>query len=287
MTGRLSGKVAVITGSASGIGRASAIRFAGEGAKVVGGDLNVEGGEATVELCLKAGGDAAFVRTDVTREGDIAGLIGLAVERFGRLDIQFNNAGATGVHGPIELTPVEQWDLTQDIGLRSVFLGIKHAVPHMRELGGGSIISTASMAGERGLPNLHAYCAAKAGVINLTRSAAIELGEANIRVNCICPGDILTPMRASGLGPEEMERQLDALQPIGRAGQAADVANAALYFASDDSAWVTGTALNVDGGALAGLWSYTGSSKLRSHVSTPGFLGPSFLRGKPQATADG
>ena len=284
MTGRLLGKVAVITGSASGIGRASAVRFAAEGARVMGGDLNTEGGEATAELCRQAGGEAAFVRTDVTSEADIAGLIEQATERFGRLDIQFNNAGATGVHGPIEATPVDQWDLTQKIGLRSVFLGIKHAVPHMKALGGGSIISTASMAGERGVPGLHAYCAAKAGVVNLTRSAAIELGEFNIRVNCVCPGDILTPMRASGLSPEDMERQLDGLQPIGRAGQAADVASAALYLASDDAAWVTGTALAVDGGALTGVWSYAGSSHL-AHVRTPGFLGPSFLRGKTQDVA--
>jgi NAD(P)-dependent dehydrogenase (short-subunit alcohol dehydrogenase family) len=283
--GRLSGKVAVVTGAASGIGRESAIRFAIEGATVVGGDLNVEGGEETVEMCRREGGEAAFVKTDVAIEAEVENLIGQAVERFGGLNIVFNNAGATGAIGPIETTPVEDWDWTQNVGLRSVFLGIKHAVAPMRRGGGGSIISTASMAGERGVPGLHAYCAAKAGVINLTRSTAIELAEYGIRVNCICPGDILTPMRASGLSQPEMERQLSGLQPIGRAGQARDVAGAAVYLASDDAEWVTGVALNVDGGALTGVWAY-GKSSHHDHVRKQGFLGPSFLRSKPPAAAE-
>lgn len=282
--GRLTGKVAVITGSASGIGRASALLMAAEGASVVGGDLNPEGGEETTALCRAGGGEASFIQTDVAQEPDVAALIAHAVERFGGIDILFNNAGISGAIGPIEDTPTDLWDRTVNIVLRSAFLGMKHAVPHLRRRGGGSIIQTSSMAGLAGFPGLHAYCSAKAGLLNLTRSAAVELGADRIRVNCICPGDILTPMRSSGLSPEDMERELASHQPIARAGRAEDIARAALYFASDDSEWVTGTILPVDGGATSGVWTY-GQNKDLSHVRKTGFLGPSFLRGKtPPAT---
>jgi NAD(P)-dependent dehydrogenase (short-subunit alcohol dehydrogenase family) len=277
---KLEGKVAVITGSASGIGRKTAIRMAAEGAHVVGGDLNPDGGAETVELCAQAGTEGAFLKTDVTVEADIAALVALAVDRFGGVDILFNNAGSGGAVGPIEDTPLADWDRTQNVLLRSAFIGMKHAVPHLKRRGGGSIISTSSVAGLAGFPGLHAYCAAKAGVINLTRSAAIELGEHRIRVNCICPGDILTPMRSSGLGPEEMARELATHQPIARAGEADDIAGAVLYFASDDAQWVTGTVLTVDGGQTCGVWTY-GQNKDLAHVRTTRYLGPSFLRGKP------
>jgi NAD(P)-dependent dehydrogenase (short-subunit alcohol dehydrogenase family) len=277
---RLEGKVAVITGSASGIGRATAVRMAREGVHVVGGDLNVAGGQATVELCDQAGTPAGFLRTDVTVESDLGALIAYAVEQFGGIDILFNNAGSGGAVGPIEETSVADWDRTQAILLRSAFIGIKHAVPHMKRRGSGSIISTSSIAGVAGFPGLHAYCAAKAGLINLTRSAAIELGPHRIRVNCVCPGDIVTPMRAAGLGPEELARELANHQPIGRAGQADDIAGAVVYFASDDAEWVTGTALNVDGGATTGVWKYGQNTDL-AHVRETKFLGPSFLRGNP------
>jgi len=255
--GAFAGKVAVVTGSASGIGRESAVRLAAAGAAVIGGDIDVEGGDLTASMCRDAGGQAAFLRTDVSSEADIAALIALAIEQHGRVDILFNNAGVTGAVGRIEKTSVEDWDRTQNILLRSVFLGIKHVVPHMKRQGGGAIINTSSLAGHRGYRAIHAYSAAKAGVVNLTRSAAIELGEHRIRVNCICPGYVITPMHNFRLNEgEDLEEKLAGFQPINRAGQPRDIAGAVLYFASDDAEWVTGVSLNVDGGALAGVWDY-------------------------------
>src|SRR5262249_33822638 len=169
--GKLDKKVAVITGAASGIGRATAIGFAGEGAMVVIADLNREGGEAVVRECKEQGGEAVFQLADVANEEDVSGAVNRAAKEFGRLDVIYNNAGLGGAVGPLEKTTAENWDRSFSILLRAVFLGIKHAVPEMRKVGGGSIISTASIAGLRGAPGLHAYCAAKAGVISLTRSA--------------------------------------------------------------------------------------------------------------------
>jgi NAD(P)-dependent dehydrogenase (short-subunit alcohol dehydrogenase family) len=275
--GRLKGKVAIVTGSASGIGRESAIRMAAEGAMVVGGDLNEGGGQETVAMCREKGGDASFLQTDVTNESQILGLVEHAAERFGGIDILFNNAGATGAIGPIEGTPVEDWDRTQNILLRSAFLGIKHVVPYMKKRGSGSIISTSSIAGLAGFQGLHAYCSAKAGLINLTRSAAIELGSHRIRVNCICAGEILTPMRSGDRSAEEAEQELAKRQPVRRAGRTSDIAGAVVYLASDEAEWVTGVALPVDGGATAGIWTFDVGADPRRNRPT-GFLGPSFQR---------
>jgi NAD(P)-dependent dehydrogenase (short-subunit alcohol dehydrogenase family) len=206
--GRLDGKVAVITGAASGMGRAASIRFAQEGAAVVVADLNSNGGEETVAECKKTGGRAVFQRVDVMNEADIKGAVDRAVTEFGKLDVIFNNAGLGGALGKIEETTVENWDRTQAILLRAVFLGMKHAIPAIRKAGGGSIISTASIAGLQGGAGPHSYSAAKAAVVNLTKSVAIEVGPDNIRVNCICPGGINTPLifnnvcrRLRGRGP--------------------------------------------------------------------------------------
>ncbi len=275
--GRLDGKVAVITGAASGIGRGTAIRFAGEGAAVVIADLNVEGGEAAVRDCKENGGRAVFQKTDVSAEADVKAAVARAVKEFGRLDIIYNNAGIGGAVGPIDETTVENWDKSLAILLRSVFLGMKFAIPEMRKVGGGSIISTASVAGLRGGAGPHAYSAAKAAVINLTRSVALEVGKDRIRVNCICPGGINTPLINTRLpgGEPVAEQFLALIQPIPRAGHPQDIAAMALFLASDDSEWVTGTAMVVDGGLTAGGAVFGQNSD--SALVVPGnFAGPSF-----------
>jgi NAD(P)-dependent dehydrogenase (short-subunit alcohol dehydrogenase family) len=251
--GRLDNKVAVITGAASGMGRATAVRFAGEGAAVVIADLNQEGGEAAVRECRENGGRAVFQKTDVSEEKQVKEAIARAVDEFGRLDITFNNAGLGGALGAIETVSVENWDRTFAILLRSVFLGIKHSVPEMRKAGGGSIISTASIAGILGTAGPLAYSVAKAGVIHLTKCAAVELGKDRIRVNAICPGAINTPLLRKAIpGDEGAAGQLmGSLQPIPRPGEGDDIAGMALYLASDDAQWVTGTAMIVDGGFVA------------------------------------
>jgi NAD(P)-dependent dehydrogenase (short-subunit alcohol dehydrogenase family) len=258
---RLSDKTAIITGGASGIGAASARLFVEEGARVLIADAQSERGEA---LAKELGDAAAFHQVDVTREDDIRAVVGDAVERWGRLDCIFNNAGFGGALGSIETTTVEEFDITFDVLLKGVFLGIKHAAPVMRAQGGGSIISTASVAGLKTGESPHLYSVAKAAVIHLTRSVALELGEHGIRVNCICPGIVATPLAAGrpNASDESLERLADGLartQAMGRVGQPKDIARAALWLASDDSEWVTGHAQVVDGGAFAGRpWSRQG-----------------------------
>jgi NAD(P)-dependent dehydrogenase (short-subunit alcohol dehydrogenase family) len=276
--GRLDNKVAVITGAASGIGLATAVRFAGEGAAVVIGDLNREGGEATVRQCKENGGRAVFQLCNVQTESDIKALIDRAVSEFGKLDIIFNNAGLGGAVGTIEETTVENWDKTQAILLRAVFIGMKYAVPEMKKSGGGSIISTASVAGLRGGAGPHSYSAAKAAVINLTRSVALEVGEHKIRVNCICPGGINTPLLSNRIpgGQSTTEMFLSQIQAIKRAGHPDDIANMALFLASDDSEWVTGTAMVVDGGLTAGGAVFGAQASSQMPTIPGGFAGPSF-----------
>src|SRR5208282_557774 len=275
--GKLDGKVAVITGAASGIGRATAIRLAGEGAAVVIADLNLEGGESAVRDCRENGGRAVFQKTDVSSEQEIKAAIDRAVREFGRLDIIFNNAGLGGAVGTVEEITVDNWDRTMVILLRAVFVGIKYSVPEMRKVGGGSIISTASVAGLRGGAGPHAYSAAKAAVINLTRSVALEVGKDKIRVNCICPGGINTPLiskRVPG-GAPVAEQFLSQIQAIPRAGHPEDIANMALFLAGDDSEWVTGQAMVVDGGLTAGGTIF-GQQRAAAPAIPGGFAGPSF-----------
>jgi len=276
--GRLSGKAAVITGAASGMGRAAAILFAREGAHVVLADLNAGGGEEAARAASEAGARCVFQRADVSHEADVAALVARALSEFGRLDVMFNNAGIGGAIGPLEGISVEDWDRTQAVCLRGVFLGIKHAAAPMRAQGGGSIISTASIAGIDGYPNLHAYCAAKAGVVNLTRSASIEFAADNIRVNCIAPGGVSTPIVYGGLGggKEAADAALAKAQPLPRAGQPEDIAQAALFLASDESGFITGHTLVVDGGATAGA--IAGAPRPGQERPRPqrAFAGPSF-----------
>ena len=282
--GRLNGKVAIITGAASGMGRATAVRFAGEGAKIVIADLNNEGGESAARECRENGSDAVFQKTDVSGEADIKAAVERAVKEFGRLDIIYNNAGLGGAVGKIEDITVENWDKTLAILLRGVFLGIKHSIAAMRKAGGGSIISTASIAGIQGYAGIHAYSAAKAGVINLTRSAATELAIDKIRVNCICPGGINTPLIYGNIpGGESTAAQfLSRMQPMTREGRPDDIANMALFLASDESEWITGTAMVVDGGytAAGNFFMGGGGSGMGGLMPSDGFAGPSFVKPK-------
>jgi len=258
---RLSGKTAIITGAASGIGAATARLFVDEGARVLIADTQTERGE---ELARQLGDAAAFRRVDVTREDDVHAAVEDVVGRWDRLDCIYNNAGFGGALGSIETTSVEEFDLTFDVLLKGVFLGIKHAAPVMRAQGSGSIISTASVAGLKTGESPHLYSVAKAAVIHLTRSVALELGEHGIRVNCICPGIVATPLatgssRASDESLKKLASALARNQALGRVGQPQDIARAALWLASDDSEWVTGHAQVVDGGAFAGRpWSRQG-----------------------------
>ena len=280
--GRLSEKVAIITGAASGMGRATAVRFAGEGAKIVIADLNKEGGESAARDCRENGSDAVFQKTDVSAEADIKAAVDRAVKEFGRLDVIYNNAGLGGAVGPIEQIEIENWNRTLGILLTGVFLGIKHAVPEMRKAGGGSIISTASIAGIQGYAGIHAYSAAKAGVINLTRSAATELAKDKIRVNCICPGGINTPLIYGNIpGGENTAAQfLSKMQPMQREGRPDDIANMALFLASDESEWITGAAMVVDGGYTAAGNFFQNMGGGQGIVPPGGFAGPSFERPK-------
>ncbi len=220
---------------------------------------------------------AVFQLTDVTSEPDVKNAVARAVKEFGRLDIMVNNAGVGGALGRLEEIPVEEWDRTQAVLLRGVFLGMKHSIPELRRCGGGSIISTASIAGISGDFGPHPYSAAKAGVINLTRSAAAEVASDKIRVNVICPGGILTPMFVGGGGfghdDEAIEAAMAGLQPIARAGRPEDIAAMALFLASDDSEWITGTMMVVDGGALVAH-----KNAISAAATGRGYAGPSFQR---------
>ena len=279
--GRLDGKVAVITGAASGIGRGTALCLAKEGAAVVAVDLNSQGGELLVGEIAAAGGRAVFQHTDVSSEPEIKSAVERAVKEYGRLDIMFNNAGLVGAVGPIEAVTADDWDRTIAVLLRSVFLGIKYAVEPMRKAGGGSIISTSSVASF--LPSAYgaAYAAAKGAVISLTRAAALQLGRVKIRVNCICPGAINTPIWGALPGfsdPAAVAQLLDDAQTIPRVGRPQDIASMVLFLASDESEWVTGQAMIVDGGLTVG----PNTSALAGAAPPPptqsAYVGPSFKR---------
>jgi len=259
---RVPGKVALITGGSSGIGEGTVRLFVREGASVVIADILDEQG---TRLADELGARAAYVHTDVSREADVQGAVAETVRRFGRLDCIFNNAGFGGVGGRIEAIDIVGFDQTIGVLLRGVLLGMKHAAPVMKRQGGGSIISTASVAGLTAGFGPHVYSAAKAAVIQLTKTVAMELGEHNIRVNCICPGGIATPIFGKGLGMSAeraeaivplMKGLLENMQPIKRSGLPEDIAQAALWLASDDATFVNGHALVVDGGLTGGRsWS--------------------------------
>jgi NAD(P)-dependent dehydrogenase (short-subunit alcohol dehydrogenase family) len=277
----LKGKVAIITGGSSGMGKAASILFAKAGANVVVADLNVKGGKEVAELASESGNKCVFQRTDVSEEDDVKAMVAAALENFGRLDITFNNAGIGGAVGPLEDIKVEDWDKTQHVCLRGVFLGIKHSVGPMRAQGGGAIVSTASIAGIDGFNGLHAYCAAKAGVVNLTRSASLEFAADNIRINCIAPGGVSTPIVYGGMANKETaEQMLLNAQPMHQIGQPEDIAEAALFLASSAAKFITGHTLVVDGGATAGaVATARRAGQARAFAGQRSFAGPSFELG--------
>lgn len=253
MTGRMAGKVAVVTGGAHGIGAGTARLLHSEGARVVIGDLQVEAGERLAAELAGGTEDVVFVRTDVTVESDVARLVDTAVERFGRLDVMFNNAGIIGAVGPIDRTSLEDADLTVAVNLRGVLCGMKHAARVMKPQGSGVIISTSSPAAVMGGVGAHVYSGVKAGIIGLSHSVAAELRRHGVRCNVVIPGAVVSQMTADLVagGADDLagaETALDRSSYMGRALQPDDVARGVLYLASDDAAYVTGVVLPVDAG---------------------------------------
>ncbi len=265
---RLRGKVAVVTGAGGGIGRASAILFAKEGAKVTVVDIKCDLGEETVGLIQDAGGKAYHACADVTRESEVKGMLDETVARWGRLDILFNNAGIVMVKFLEEMSEAE-WDRLMNVNVKSVYLAVKHAVEHMRRQGGGVILNTASIGSFVGQFKTPAYIASKGAVMLLTKSLALDYAADNIRVNCVCPGVVDTPMvrkhlEASG-DPAARARERARRIPIGRFLTPEEIAQAALYLVSDEAAGVTGVAHVVDGGLLASFeYDVNGAAKGRS-----------------------
>lgn len=252
MTTGFSGKVALVTGGAAGIGRATALAFASAGAQVVVSDIDTKGGEVTVLAIKAAGGEATFVSCDVSDSEAVAGLIRHTVEAYGRLDIAFNNAGIEIEHEKLADGDLETFDRIMDINVKGVWLCMKHEIPEMLKHGGGAIVNTASVAGLGAAPKMSIYSASKHAVIGLTRSAAVEYAKKGIRVNAVCPAVIETDMfrRAAESDPRRAEMAA-AMHPVGRLGQPEEIAAAVLYLCSEAAGFTTGVALPVDGGSTA------------------------------------
>jgi NAD(P)-dependent dehydrogenase (short-subunit alcohol dehydrogenase family) len=246
---QFAGKVAFVTGAANGIGRAAALAFAREGARVVVADVSEKGNEETARMIREIGGNALAVRCDVTRSDDVRQALNAAIETFGRLDFAFNNAGIEYTIQPLSDVTEEEWDRIIAVDLRGVFLCMKHEIPLMLKQGGGAIVNTSSGAGVKGFKGGAAYVAAKHGVVGLTKAAALDYAHANVRINAICPGIIDTPMmdRFSG-GTAEGREAVIAQEPIGRMGTPEEIAAAVVWLCSDGAGFVVGTALIVDGG---------------------------------------
>lgn len=251
MAGMLEGKVALVTGGASGIGRASVLAFAREGARVVVSDVDREGGEQTAAAVRAAGGEARFVAADVTREDEVAALVAATAESYGGLHCAHNNAGVNGGFAPIHQLDLEAWERTLRINLTGVFLCLKHEIAWMLAHGGGAIVNTSSGAGFVGTPALAGYCASKHGILGLTKTAAAETARAGIRVNAVCPGSVDTPMLRShfAVGPG-IEKAIRASQPGGRLGTPEEIAEAVVWLCSDRASFVNAASLSVDGGAV-------------------------------------
>jgi meso-butanediol dehydrogenase / (S,S)-butanediol dehydrogenase / diacetyl reductase len=251
---RLHGKAALITGAGSGIGEAMAVLFAQQGAKVAVVDWDLGAANRVAEQISRDGGDAVAILADVSRAVDAERMVHQAVRHFGAFDILCNNAGI-GIAAVCHETSEADWDRTMGVNLKGVFLGCKYAIPHFLERGGGVICNTSSAAAQAAVPNRAAYCAAKAGVLGLTKSIAIDYADRGIRCNALLPGTVESPwierIVAQQADPEAQRKLMQARQPIGRMGRPDEIARAALYLCTDDSSFVTGTGLVVDGGFLA------------------------------------
>ena len=253
MSGRLQGKVALITGSANGIGRQTALRFVAEGARVVVADVDDEAGQEVVSRLEELGGQALYVHADVSRDADCAAMIEAAESAYGALHVLFNNAGISHIDDDDAIATDEAvWDLTMAINLKGVFLGCKHGIPALRRAGGGSIINMASFVALLGAATAQlAYTASKGGVLAMSRELAVVHARENIRVNALCPGPQQTELLMKYLNTEAKRQRRLVHVPMGRFGEAEEIASAALYLASDEAAYVTGTSFTVDGGATA------------------------------------
>jgi len=252
MAGRLENKVSLVTGGGSGIGRAAALTFAREGAKVLVADAVVAGGEETVRLITQAGGVAKFVRCDVSKAAEVESLIQAVTEAYGRLDCAYNNAGIAGRIAMTADHEEEQWDRVIAVDLKGVWLCMKYEIRQMLKQGGGAIVNTASSAGLVGSHGMAAYTAAKHGVVGLTKTASLEYARLGIRINAVCPGVIDTPM-VDGMIAErpKLETRLVAVEPIGRKGKPQEIAEAVVWLSSDAASFVTGCAMAVDGALAA------------------------------------
>ena len=252
MAGRLDGKIALITGAGSGIGRASALTFAREGAKVAVADKQVDGGQETVRMVEAAGGTASFIKVDVSDAASVEAMVNATVETYGRIDCAYNNAGIEGQVAPTDSYADDMFDKVIAVNLTGVWLCMKYEIPRLLEQGGGAIVNTASGAGLIGVAGLSAYVASKHGVIGLTKTAALEYAKSGIRVNAVCPGLIQTPMveRLTADQPQ-LGEALVAMEPVGRTGRPEEIAESVVWLCSDAASFVTGHAMSVDGGFVA------------------------------------
>jgi NAD(P)-dependent dehydrogenase (short-subunit alcohol dehydrogenase family) len=253
MTAELEGKVGLVTGGTSGIGREAALLFAKAGAKVVVAGRREKEGRETIELIEAAAGEGLFVRTDVSKASEVDALIQKAVEKFGRLDVAFNNAGIEGVWVPIVRQSEEDWDRTIDINLKGVWLCLKYEIRQMlRQGGGGAIVNMSSVTGLVGSAGAAAYSASKHGVMGLTKSAALENAKSGIRVNAVCPAVIETPMAERIFGAPQVHKYVLSCHPVGRFGKPMEIAEAVVWMCSESASFMTGQSLVLDGGFLAG-----------------------------------
>ena len=252
MAGELKNKVALVTGGTSGIGESTALLFAEAGAKVVIAGRRETEGNAVVEQIRKAGGEATFIKTDVGKAAEVQALVQKTIDKYGRLDTAFNNAGVEGNWTPLVEMPEEDWDRVIDTNLKGAWLCLKYEIPQMLKTGGGTIVNMSAVAGLMGTPAAAHYGASKHGVIALTRTAALEHASHNIRVNAVCPAVIETPMGERLFGAPEVRPEAVAMHPIGRFGTPREIAEAVLWLASEKSSFMTGHYIVLDGGFLAG-----------------------------------